>query len=75
MSISPDGQVSHYPANSGMGRAEIEAEISLLAKQQIKAVKDSSFGGWDDGEIDAYWKRRERLDELRAQLAALDTTR
>ena len=50
---------------------EITAEIAALAKQQIKAAKDASFGGWGPVETAAYEERSQRLAVLRSALAEL----
>ena len=50
---------------------EITAEIAALAKQQIKAAKDASFGGWGPVETAAYEERSQRLAVLRSALADL----
>ena len=52
--------------------SEIEAEITTLAKEQIKAVINATYMGWDAAESVAYEERRVRLLWLRKQLADLD---
>jgi len=47
----------------------ITAEIAGLARQQIKAAKDASFGGWGSVEAAAYEERSQRLAVLRSALA------
>jgi hypothetical protein len=53
-------------------RSEIEAEITTLARRQIKAVKDATFMGWDPAELVAYEERRVLLAWLHNRLADLD---
>ena len=53
-------------------RSGIKAEITTLARRQIKAVKDATFMGWDPAELVAYEERRVRLVWLRKRLADLD---
>ena len=47
----------------------ITAEIAGLARQQIKAAKDASFGGCGSVEAAAYEERSQRLAVLRSALA------
>lgn len=51
---------------------KIQAELSELSRQQIKAVKDATFLGWEAIEGAAYDERAERIKLLLAQLAVLD---
>jgi hypothetical protein len=53
---------------------KIKAELSELARQQIKAVKDATFLGWEASEGAAYDERAKRILLLRARLTALDPT-
>ena len=52
----------------------IQGEIGELSKQQIRAVKDATFVGWDTAELAAYDERALRMKLLRIQLASLDAT-
>jgi hypothetical protein len=40
---------------------EIQAELSELSKQQIKAVQNATFIGWEAAEMAAYEERTERI--------------
>ena len=51
----------------------IQAELGELSKQQIRAVKDATFVGWETTELAAYDERAQRMKLLRTQLAVLDT--
>jgi hypothetical protein len=53
-------------------RPEIEAEIVTLTSQQIQAVKDATFMGWEPAELAAHEERRIRLIWLRMRIAGLD---
>jgi len=53
---------------------EIQAELSELSRQQIKAVKDATFMGWEAADGAAYDERAKRIKLLRAQLAVPDPT-
>ena len=50
----------------------IQAELGELSKQQIRAVKDATFVGWEKAGIAAYDERAKRMQSLRAKLAVLD---
>lgn len=49
-------------------RAAITAELSDLTRQQIKAVKDATFMGWEPAELAAYETRTKRIAVLRQAL-------
>jgi len=53
-------------------RIEIVAEMTELCRQQIKAVKDATFLGWEPAETTVYSERRDRIGALRRLLAELD---
>jgi hypothetical protein len=53
---------------------KIQSELSDLSRQQLKAVKDATFLGWDKTESAAYDERVKRIALLRAQLAEIDPT-
>jgi hypothetical protein len=53
-------------------KAQITAELLLLSQQQLKALEDATFLGWQDGQLDAYSKRGERVSFLREQLILAD---
>jgi hypothetical protein len=55
-------------------KAEVIAELSDLTRQQIKAVKDATFMGWDPAELAAYEQRNKRIAWLRQTLGSLSTT-
>jgi hypothetical protein len=48
----------------------LSAELDLLSKKQINAVKDATFLGWQPGELELYNARRERINLLKRRLAA-----
>jgi hypothetical protein len=53
---------------------KIQAELSELSRQQLKAVKDATFLGWDKTESAAYDERVKRIALLRARLAEIGPT-
>jgi hypothetical protein len=53
---------------------KIQSELSDLSRQQLKAVKDATFLGWDKTESAAYDERVKRIALLRAQLAEINPT-
>jgi hypothetical protein len=54
-------------------RSEIEAEITTLARQQIKATNDATFLGWDPAALIAYEERRLRLAWLHKKLGDINS--
>jgi hypothetical protein len=49
-------------------KAQLTAELLLLAQQQLKTLEDATFLGWQPGQLDAYQERGERVSLLRHQL-------
>jgi hypothetical protein len=55
-----------------LDREKIQAELSDLSRQQLKAVKDATYLGWRKTESAAYDKRVKRIACLYARLAEID---
>lgn len=49
-------------------KAQITAELLQLTQQQIKALEDATFLGWQPGQLKAYQERGEQVSLLRQQL-------
>jgi hypothetical protein len=49
-------------------KAQLTAELLLVAQQQLKTLEDATFLGWQPGQLDAYQERGERVSLLRQQL-------
>jgi hypothetical protein len=53
-------------------RKALTAELLQLTEQQLKALQDATFLGWEPGRLDAYQKRGKRVSWLRQQLNDVD---
>ncbi|MDP9159781.1 MAG: hypothetical protein M3O09_06065 [Acidobacteriota bacterium] len=58
-----DGQFTMTPP-----REKILAEIAALSKQQLFAMEEANFVGWDAEQRAAFSERSERINLLRRQL-------
>ena len=52
-------------------KALLTAELLQLTQQQLKALQDATYLGWQPGQLQAYQDRGERVSLLREKLAAV----
>jgi hypothetical protein len=57
-----------------LNKEKIQAELSELSTQQVKAVREAAFLGCEKAEAAAYEERKKRIELLPGQLTEIDPT-